>query len=166
MNNLLKLIKNRRSVRQYANKPIQKKILEEIIDAARLAPSAINMQPWEFVVITEKEMLNYIAENARYGKFIKDSAACVLVCGDKRNHHLVEDCSAATENILLAAKSFKIGSCWVAGYNKPYCKAIKTTLGIPEDIDIISIIPLGYYKKEVEPHGKRALEDVLHWEKY
>lgn len=162
----LKFIKTRRSVRLYDEKQITKEMLEEIIDCARLAPSARNKQPWEFIVITKKSVLEKIAEIATYGKFIKNAAACIIVCGDHENHHLVEDGSAATENILLAASALGIGGCWVAGWQKAYCREIKELLGIPEEKDIVSILPLGYPKMEVPAPPKRPLDEVLHWEKF
>ncbi|MEM0231444.1 MAG: nitroreductase family protein [Candidatus Woesearchaeota archaeon] len=166
MNEFVELIKSRRSIRGYLPKQIPKEILSDIIDAARMAPSANNIQPWEFIVITDKDKLAKIAELATWGKFIKDAAAAVIVCGEKENPHLLEDCSAATENILLAAKAYKIGSCWVAGYKRQYSEKIKELLKIPPEQEIVSIISLGYYYANPEPPNKRPLDKVLHWEKY
>ena len=166
INEFVEIIKSRRSIRGYLPKPIAKEILADIIDAARLAPSANNIQPWEFIVITNKETLSKIAELATWGKFIKDAAAAVVVCGERDNPHLLEDCSAATENILLAARAYKIGSCWVAGYRRPYSEKVRSLLNIPEDHEIVSIVSLGYYYANPEPSNKRPLEKVLHWERY
>ncbi|MCX6709991.1 MAG: nitroreductase family protein [Candidatus Woesearchaeota archaeon] len=160
------IIKGRRSVRQYSNKPIDKEILRELVDTARLAPSANNIQSWEFVVVTERKMLREISEKATWGKFIKDAAAAIIVSGKRDNSYIVEDCSAATENILLAAKAFGIGSCWVAGYKKEYSEEIGKMLELPKGIVIVSIISLGYPLGENVIHDKRALKDLLHWEKY
>lgn len=160
------VLKTRRSIRHYSGKEIDIKILEKIIDCARLAPSANNIQPWEFVVVTQKEKLAKIANAATYGKFIKHAAACIVVCGKKDSKHLIEDCCAATQNILLAAWSLGIGSCWVAGWKRSYNPEIMNLLGIPEEMEIVSILPLGYPAEKPEPHGKRKLSDVLHWEKF
>lgn len=83
MNEFIGMIKDRRSVRKFSGKPIEKRILEEIVDCARLAPSARNIQPWKFVVVGDKEKLARISEHMEYGRFIKDAAACVVVCGDR-----------------------------------------------------------------------------------
>ena len=165
MNETIKAIKNRRSHRAYLDKPIGKEILSEIIDCARLAPSAVNIQPWEFVIVTDKVMLKKISEQATYGKFIKNAGACVIVLCKDSNYFLEDGC-AATENILIAAESFGIGSCWVAANTKPYCKDIMELIEVPQGYNVVSILSLGYYEKPINPPRKRALKDVLHWEKF
>jgi nitroreductase len=165
MNETIKAIKSRRSHRQYSDKPISNEMLSEIIDCARLAPTAVNIQPWEFVVVTDKAMLKKISDLATYGKFIKNAAACIIVLCKESDYYL-EDGSAATENILVAAESLCIGSCWVAGNNKAYCKEIMQILDVPQGYKIASILSLGYYDKPINPPRKRALKDMLHWEKF
>jgi nitroreductase len=166
MNEFLDILKTRRSIREYEKRPIAKEILSDIIDAARLAPSANNMQPWEFVVVTDKAKLSLIADATSWGKFIKEAAAAVIVSGNTEDPHIMEDCCAATENILLAAHSFKVGGCWVAGYKRAYSEQIKKILEMPKEQEIISVISLGYHYVNPEPVNKRELEKVLHWEKY
>ncbi|MBL7100602.1 MAG: nitroreductase family protein [Nanoarchaeota archaeon] len=161
----LACIKTRRSIRQYTNKPIDKNILQEIIDAARLAPSARNIQPWHFIVVTEKETLKKIANLTDYGSFIADAAACIVVCCEDTKYYLEDGCNAS-ENILLAAKSFGIGSCWVAGDKKDYCKDIKELIGVPPDYKIISLLPLGYPISDVQQPPKKRLDEIIHWEKF
>ena len=153
----LACIKTRRSIRQYTNKPIDKNILQEIIDAARLAPSARNIQPWHFIVVTEKETLKKIANLTDYGSFIADAAACIVVCCEDTKYYLEDGCNAS-ENILLAAKSFGIGSCWVAGDKKDYCKDIKELIGVPPDYKIISLLPLGYPISDFQQPPKKRLD--------
>ncbi len=165
MNETIKNIKERRSVRKYKAKEISKEILEELIDCAHLAPSARNDQPWEFIIVTKKETLNKLGEVITTGSFIRDAAACIIVCGTE-NGHLVEDGCAATENIMIAAYSLGIGTCWVAGFNRVYNNEVKKVLGIPEDKDIVSFIPLGYPDEKPEMKSKRSLNDIIHWEKY
>jgi len=165
MNETIKTIKTRRSVRSYEDKPIPKEILGELIDCARLAPSARNMQPWEFVVITDQKMREQIASITEYGSFIRDAAACILVVCEDTKYYLEDGC-AATENILIAAKSLGIGTCWVAGDKKPYCEYILKLVNAPQDHKLVSIISLGYSSEESAPHRKRKLKEVLHWEKF
>jgi len=160
----IKILKERRSVRNFEDKPITKEILEQIVDCARLAPSARNIQPWEFIVITEKEVLENLAKiTGMY--FVKDAAACIVVVCEDTKYYL-EDGSAATENILLAAKAFGIGSCWVAGDKKPYAEDVMNLLKVPEGYKLVSIIPLGYPKEEPPRPEKRALINVIHWERF
>jgi nitroreductase len=165
MNQTLKDIKERRCIRQYSEKPVEKGILKELIDAARLAPSGMNVQPWEFVVITDRKMLAKLAEKKKYGHFIQKAAACVVVfCKDTK--YFLEDGCNSSMNILLAAKSFGIGGCWVAGHGKEYEEDVKKLLDVPEDYHLISILPLGYPAEQPEAHDKRELDEVLHWEKF
>ncbi|MCD6221987.1 nitroreductase family protein, partial [bacterium] len=117
MEEVIKLLKERRSIRKYQKKEVPEDIIEGIIDCARFAPSAMNIQPWEFIVITEEEMRKKIADITDYGKFIADAPLCIAVfCKDTK--YYLEDGSAATTYILLAAKAYGLGSCWVAGDKK------------------------------------------------
>jgi nitroreductase len=165
MNDFIRLIKDRRSVREYTNKPIERKILEEIIDCGRLAPSARNIQPWKFVVVMEKGKLSEIAKQVEWGDFIKDSSACVVICGDKGVKRFQEDCCLAAENMILAAKSMGIGSCYVAALGKNV-EGVKELLNIPENFEIACLLTLGYFEKNPEPHDKKNLNDLLNWESF
>ncbi|HEX2952559.1 MAG TPA: nitroreductase family protein [Bacillota bacterium] len=160
----LDLLKKRTSVRKYEARPVEREKLERIIDAARYAPTARNEQPWEFVVVTEEEMRKKVAESTDYGRFIADAAACIAVLAKDTKYYL-EDGSAATTYILLAAKAEGLGSCWIAGDKKPYADDIRKLLRAPESYRLISLIALGY-PAEDHPKEKRSLESVLHWEKF
>ncbi|MCM8786361.1 MAG: nitroreductase family protein [Candidatus Omnitrophica bacterium] len=160
----IKVLKERRSIRKYQKKEVPKNIIEDIIDCARFAPTAINIQPWEFIVITDKKMREKISEITDYGKFIKDAPVCVAVfCKDTK--YYLEDGSSATTYILLAAKDYGLGSCWVAGDKKGYAEKIREILGVPIGYKLISLISIGYPDEEPKPK-KRELKEVLHWEKW
>jgi nitroreductase len=160
----LEVLKTRRSVRAYSNRPVPREVLEDIIDCARLAASAINIQPWEFVMVTGAAMRRKLAELTDHGKFIADAPACVVVmCRDAK--YYLEDGSAATQNILLAAHAHGVGSCWVAGDKKPYAPEICKTVGAPDGFRLISLVALGYPAEQPQK-SKRPLADVLHWEHY
>jgi nitroreductase len=158
------VLKTRRSVRVYRRESVPRTIIEDIVDCGRLAATAINIQPWEFVVVTDPGMLRRIATTTDYGKFIAHAPMCVLVlCRDTK--YYLEDGSAATENILLAARAHGLGSCWVAGDKKPYAAEICQLVGAPQGYKLVSLIPIGY-PAESPIKSKRPLSDVLHWEKY
>lgn len=161
----LEALRGRRSVRVYEEKPVPRELIEDVIDAARLAPSANNIQPWDFVVITDKGMRKKVADLTDYGKFIAQSGACVAVFCKDVKHHL-EDGAAATENVLIAAHALGLGTCWVAGYKKDYAEPLRKLLGVPEGHKLISLVSLGYSAVKAGAHGKRDLGDVLHWEKF
>ena len=115
----LEAIKTRRSVRSFSNKPVEREIIERILDCARLAPSANNTQPWEFVVVTDQAIRESIAGLTDYGKFIAEAPVCIAVfCKDTK--YYLEDGCAASENILVAAWALGLSSCWVAGDKKQY----------------------------------------------
>jgi nitroreductase len=160
----LKVLKGRRSVRKYRDEKIPENIVEDIIDCARLAPTARNEQPWEFIVITDKKKNNQIAEITDHGKFIAEAPLCIAVfC--KNTKYYLEDGSAATTNILLAAQAYGLGGCWVAGDKKHYAADIQKLLNIPTEYKLVSLISLGYPAEKSTPE-KRALNQVLHKEQW
>lgn len=160
----LKVLKERRSIRRYQKKEIPKEVIEDIIDCARFAPTAINIQPWEFIVITDSEMREKIADITDYGKFISQAPVCIAVfCKDTK--YYLEDGSAATTYILLAAKAYGLGSCWIAGDKKFYAEEIRVVLNVSEGYKLISLISIGYPAEEPKPK-KRSLKEVLHWENW
>jgi len=156
------VVSQRCSVRQFSSKALAKADIEKVVDAARLAPTARNVQPWEFVVVSEPEKIVRLAGITDHGKFLKDAACAVVVVSTDTKYYL-EDGSAATANILLAATALGIGSCWIAGDKKPYAGAILETLGIPQKYKLISIIALGYPVQQNHPKEKRPLAELLHW---
>ena len=157
-------LKTRRSVRSYTSEPIAKDVLEDIVDCARQAATAINIQPWEFVVVTDKAKLKEIAAATDHGTFIADAAACVVVLSKDTKYYL-EDCSAATQNVLVAARAHGLGSCWVAGDKKSYADAVPKMLSCPAELKLVSLIPLGH-SGDSPDKAKRPLSDVLHWETF
>ncbi|MFH0771429.1 MAG: nitroreductase family protein [Candidatus Omnitrophota bacterium] len=158
-------IKKRVSARDYDAKPVEKEKLEKIVDAGRLAPTARGEEPWEFIVITDKEKIKEIAGLTDHGKFLTGATAAIAVfCKDTK--YYLEDGCAATENILIAATSLGVASCWIAGDKKAYCLYVTEALGVPASLKLISLIALGYPKTAPVPRKKRSLDEVIHWEKF
>ncbi|MBD3263792.1 MAG: nitroreductase family protein [Candidatus Omnitrophica bacterium] len=159
------VVKKRCSVRNYSDRSIPDEHLEKIVDAARLSPTARGEEPWEFVVVTEKKALHDLGEITDHGKFLKGARAGIIVlCKDTK--YYLEDGSAATENILLAATDFGIGSCWIAGDKKAYAEEICKYINAPAGFKLVSIVSLGHPKSDSRPHSKRALSEVMHKEKF
>ncbi len=157
-------LKTRRSVRAYQARPVAREVLEEIVECARWSPSARNVQPWAFVVVTDPEMRRRIAETTENGKFIAHAPACIAVlCEDSR--YYLEDGSIAATAVLLAAWAHGLGTCWVAGDKKPYAPDIARMLGAPGTQKLVALISVGYPAEE-PAREKKALEEVLHWEKW
>jgi nitroreductase len=160
----IEALKTRRSVRNYTPDQVPRELVAQIVDCGRLAASAINIQPWEFVVVSDPVKRKEIALATDYGPFIADAPVCILVfCRDTK--YFLEDGSAATQNMLVAAWALGLGSCWVAGDKKPYAEAICKMAGVPEGFKLISLIALGF-PMEIPAPSKRPLSQVLHWEKF
>ncbi len=160
------VVRKRRSVRRFIDKGIDREYLEKIIDAARLSATARNEQPWEFVIVTGKGRLAELAQIVSpNGAFLKQAAAGIVVLCRATKYYL-EDGSAATQQILLAAADLDIGSCWVAGDKKNYAANVLDFIGAGADLKLVSIIALGYYDGQLEEKEKRPLAKVLHWERY
>jgi len=164
---ILELIKKRRSVRAYKDKPISKEALEYLMEAARFAPTARNIQPWEFIAVTHKENLEKIGQLAENARFMAQAQACLAIFCDDTKYYLEDGC-AATQNILLAATALGIGSCWVAGDKKPYCIQISKLLNVPPSFKLVSLVALGYPQAEdsFRVIDKRVLKALIHWEKF
>ena len=163
----LDTLKARRSIRTFQDKALPKDALEKIIDVARFSPTARNVQPWDFVVITDSQTLKKISALAENGRFIAAAKACIAVfCFDTK--YYLEDGCAATVNILNAAAALGIGSCWVAGDKKPYCSQVAELLSVPSEFKLISLVALGYpeNKSDFKLADKRSLKEIIHWERF
>ena len=160
----IEALTTRRSVRRYLPKPIPPESIEAIVNAGRLAPTARNVQPWEFVVVTESAKRAQIAAITEYGKFIAEAPVCIVVLS-KQTRYFLEDGSAATTNMLNAARALGLGSCWIAGDKKPYAGRIVELTGAPADLLLISLVAIGH-PVDIPTPPKRTLGEVIHWESF
>ncbi|MBP7216834.1 MAG: nitroreductase family protein [Candidatus Omnitrophica bacterium] len=163
----LDFIKKRRSIREFSVDAISRELLEAIVEAASFAPSARNVQPWEFVVVTDLAMLQDLGDLIENARFLAHAKACIAVyCKDTK--YYLEDGCAATQNILLAATAFKIGSCWIAGDKKPYAAQVSSMLKVPDSFHLVSLVALGYpYEYDgLKLATKRSIYEILHWERF
>ncbi len=161
----IEAIKSRRSVRSFNSKSLSPGMLEELIDCARFATTARNVQPWEFVAVTKRQTLEKLGAFIENARFIAQCACCIAIfCQDTK--YYLEDGCAATQNLLIAATDLGIRSCWVAGDKKEYAKETAKLLSVPEGFKLVSLVALGYSDTEVELIPKRSLKEVLHWEKF
>ncbi len=154
----------RRSIRKYKPEPVPREMLERIVNAGRLAPTARNVQPWEFVVVTDAARRARLAGISEFGKFIAQAPACIVVLSQPTKYYLEDGC-AATVNILNAAAGLGLGSCWVAGDKKAYAADIVAACGAPPEMKLVSMIAIGYRAEAPSP-DKRLLAEVVHWEKW
>jgi len=157
-------LKTRRSIRAYEARPVPREVIEDILECVRWSPSARNVQPWSFVVVTDAARRRQIAETTEYGKFIADAPVCVAVlCEDGR--YYVEDGAIASTSLLLAAWGHGLGTCWVAGDKKPYAGDIARMLGAPDNVRLVSLIALGYPAQKPTV-TKKPLASLAHWERW
>lgn len=160
----IEAMRTRRSVRAYLDRPVERNVIETIIDCGRLAATARNEQPWEFIVITDAAMRRRVADITDFGKFIADAPVCIAVFCREGKYYLEDGC-AATQNMLVAARAHGLGSCWVAGDKKTYVDDMRRLLGVPKGFLLVSLIAVGYPAAMPQP-AKRPLAEVLHWERY
>ena len=147
----------RRSVRNYTAEPVSDAAVTNFLKAAMAAPSAGNQQPWEFIIVRDRDVLTEITKVHAYSQMLLEAAAAIVVCGDlKRSkyplEYWVQDCSAATQNILLAATAEGVGSCWLGIYpDSGRMAGVRSILHIPEQIIPFSAVALGYPAKPPHP---------------
>lgn len=159
MMDALEAIYSRRSIRRYTGEPVPDEIIQELLKAAMSAPSAGNEQPWEFVVITEREILTVIPSIHPYSQMLNEAPAAILVCGNEQREkyrgYWVQDCSAAMENILIAARALGLGSVWLGVYPvEERVTGMRRLLGIPEHITPFSLVSLGFPAEEKPPSDR------------
>jgi nitroreductase len=155
-------IKKRRSVRYFTGEPVPREHLEMIVDAGRLAPSGNNRQPWEFIIITDREMISNLKVAAQW---MEEAGAIIAVVLDPRSRWWIEDGAAAVENMLIAATALGYGSCWLEGYTLQREYEFKALLNVPEDMRLFTLVPIGM-AVEWPTKEKRNLAEVIHWEIY
>jgi nitroreductase len=165
MNIVTTIIKSRHSVRKFKPDPIDELVIRDAIECAALAPTARNIQPWLFGTIKDKETLVKIAGLAENGKFIADCVICFAVFGEKNETYYLEDCCAATENLILALQAHGVASCWVAGDKKPYGEPIRKILEVPDTYSLVSLVAAGN-PAEINITKKKAIKSVVFKEKY
>ena len=168
---MIDLIYKRRSIRKFTEKPLSQEILDELLKAGMAGPSAMNAQPWEFVVVTDPELLKKFRQALMFAK--QNYTAIICVCGSPRaqknksgDRFWVQDCSAANENILLAATSLGLGSVWIGVYPVTvFVRQVKAILNLPEEVTPLNIIGLGYPAEVKEPRTQYD-ESRVHWQTY
>lgn len=168
----IKCIMSRKSVRKYFQKEVPDKLIKKLLECAMQAPSAVNEQPWEFIVVRDKELLGKIPSVSRFAGMVPQASAAIIVCMNKKRENLFakgyieQDCSAATENILLAANALGLGAVWTGLHpNEKKVDGVRGLFGIPPHVTPLCIIPVGY-PAEKKPAGKRFSEERIHKDRW
>ena len=163
----MEAILSRRSIRKYTTQPVPDEVIKELLEAAMSAPSAGNQQPWQFVVIRERSILDEIPKYHPYSAMLKEASVAILVCGDlkseKHKGYWVQDYSAATQNLLIAAQAKGLGAVWLGVYpREDRVDGIRKLLGLPEHIIPLSLIPVGFKGEEKPPANRYDASKVHH----
>ena len=158
----LEAIQRRRSVRSYTGDPIPQEDLETIIDAARLAPTGHNRQPWDFIVVTDPDTIAALSAAAGW---MEKAGAIIAVVIDPSTSFWLQDSSAAVTSILLAATALGYGSCWLEGNTQRHEAAFKAQLDVPEGKRLTTLVPIGV-PTDWPTREKRSLQDVIHCESH
>jgi nitroreductase len=168
--NIIEILINRRSIRRYTGREIEDAVLQEVLKAGMYAPSAVNKQPWHFILVRDKQQFKRIASVHPYASMLPGASAAIVVCGDEQMSNTLDywpvDCAAATENMLLAAHGLGLGGVWLGVYpRKERIAAIANLFELPVHIHPFAIISLGY-PAEVKPLPDRFKGERIHNEKW
>ncbi|RJS80176.1 nitroreductase family protein [Candidatus Bathyarchaeota archaeon] len=171
---VLEAIKNRRSIRAFKNEDISSETVEKLIDAARWAPSAGNIQPWEFIIVKNSEVKRRLAEAALNQKFVEKAPVVIVVCADEnrsfkgyglrgKSLYCIQDTAAAIQNIHLAACSLGLATCWVGAFKE---EDVRKILDVPDGVRPVALVPVGYPAEKPSPPPRRPLSQIIHYEKF
>jgi len=168
---LLALLKGRRSIRRYRPEPVPDEMIEQLLEAGRWAPSASNRQPWTFIVVRDESIRRQVAQHAAYyfvrWAHVGEAPLLILLCGDTRNRiyrqFLHEDVGLAGGQIMLQAKALGLGTCWIGGLDR---KAIAGILRLPDHIEIVGLLTVGFPAEDPEPPPRKPLAEIVHYDVY
>lgn len=162
---LFTAIKTRRSIRRFKDKPVEEDKLKRVLEAARLAPSARNLQDWKFILVTDRVLREKLAEAAKGQRFVAEAPVVIVACGTKTDYIMTcgqysytLDVSIAVTHIILKAVEEGLGTCWLGAFHEGEVKKI---LGIPEQIKVVAMIPIGYPDIEPKATSRKPLEEIF-----
>jgi len=167
-------IEKRRSVRAYTREEVSEEEVEKLIDAARCAPSAGNIQPWEFVIVTNTEIKRKLSVAALHQTFIEEAPVVIVVCANVArsswgygsrgaNLYCLQDTAAATQNILLAAHALGLATCWAGAFHEDEAGKVLNT---PRNVRPVAIVPVGHPAEKPEAPPKRSIREIVHYETF
>lgn len=164
-------IRLRKSVRSWADKPVEEGKLRAVLEAARLAPSASNRQEWRFVVVRDADTRKKLADAARNQAFVGEAPVVIAACAETDEHEMAcgqisypIDVAIALDHLTLAAAERGLGTCWIGAFSEPEAKKV---LGIPNEIRVVELMPLGYpADPSPKQKSRKGLDDIVRWEKW
>jgi len=166
MNDILEIIKSRRSIRNYKNEKIKDEEILKIVEAGRWAPSASNNQPWRFIIVQNEELIKKIGDACKIltiNSFVEKAPLIIIIYTEKKHRWVELDCGICAENMMLEAHSIGIGSCFVGAFKE---NKIKEIINLPEDFNVVGLITFGYKENEKEPTLRLDLKDIVKYDFY
>jgi nitroreductase len=163
MEELLDLMQSRRSIREFTDDAVSDEQVDAMLKAAMAAPSAQDLEPWHFVVVRKRKLLDELAQVHKYAYMLKEAPLAIIVCGDPKisEKHWVEDTCAATQNLLLAATALGLGGVWISLYpKKKHQKSVRELLDIPDRVGVLCAIALGRPAEKKKARTKYNAERV------
>jgi len=167
---VLEAIKKRQSVRSYQNKEIPEDVLQQVLEAGRLAPSANNKQHWKFIVVKDKDLRKKLVPACKNQEFVGEAPVVIAGCGTDPDyvmtcgeHSYSIDLAIALDHISLEAASLGLGTCWIGAF---FQEQVKKILGIPEGVRVVNLLALGYPKKLGTKTGRKPLSEIICYDKY
>jgi len=168
---VMEAIKIRRSVRRYQNKPIEPEKLAQVLEAARLAPSARNLQEWRFVIVRDPDTRRQLMHAAKGQKFVEEAPVVIACCGETNNNYTMScgqlaypiDIAIAIDHMTLVAVELGLGTCWIGAF---WEDDVKRILDIPDEIRVVELLTLGYPEDEPRKKHRRPLSEIVMYEKW
>lgn len=170
---VLDAVRSRRSIRAYKPTPVPDDVLSTVLEAARLAPSAGNIQPWHFVVVQDAQARARIARGCRYGKFLAESPVVIVACGDRKasSRWYANETCIALENLVITATGLGLGTCWIGRFDEGDLAAM---LELPAELKIIALLSLGFPREKIDAGARllhlvrprKKLEQIVSFERY
>jgi len=172
--NVFEAIKERRSIRSFKEQDVKEEDIEMLIEAARWAPSAGNIQPWEFIIVRKHELKKELAEAAFGQAFVEEAPIVIVVCADENRSfqgysvrgktlYCIQDTAAAIQNIHLTAHSLGLGTCWIGAFSEGETARI---LKVPNGVRPVAIVPIGYPAESPAPRNRRPINQIIHYEAF
>jgi len=172
--NVFEAIKERRSIRSFKEQDVKEEDIEMLIEAARWAPSAGNVQPWEFIIVRRHELKKELAEAAFGQAFVEEAPIVIVVCADENRSfqgysvrgktlYCIQDTAAAIQNIHLTAHSLGLGTCWIGAFSEGETAKI---LKVPNGVRPVAIVPIGYPAESPAPRNRRPINQIIHYEAF
>jgi len=167
-------IKTRRSIRAFTNEEVSEEEVKKLIDAARQAPSAGNIQPWEFIIMRNPQRKRRLTVAALDQTFIEEAPVVIVVCANEARSgrgygargvtlYCLQDTAAATQNMLLAACALGLGTCWVGAFNE---EEVRKVVNVPREIRPVAIVPVGHPAEKPRSAPKRSITEIVHYETF